>query len=139
VLWPEARSPARRILSNTSTPLLREDCVYSAKSSGELLCLEAATGKTLWETNCVTDLKGGASIHLTVNGDSVLLFNNRGELIRAQLTARGYHEISRATVLEPTYSFSGRKVAWAPPAYANGHIFARSEKELVCASLAGTP
>ena len=56
VLWPAARSPVRRILSNTSTPLLREDCVYSAKSSGELICLEAATGKMLWETNSVTDL-----------------------------------------------------------------------------------
>jgi len=139
VLWPEAKSPARRILSNTSTPLLREDCMYSAKSSGELICLEAATGKVLWETNSVTDLKGGASIHLTENGDSALLFNNRGELIRAQLTARGYHEISRAAVLEPTYPFGGRKLVWAPPAYANRHVFARSEKELICASLAVTP
>jgi len=136
VLWPEARSPARRILSNTSTPLLRGDCVFSAKSSGELVCLEAATGKPLWETNSVTDLKGGASIHLTANGDSVLLFNNRGELIRAQLTARGYHEFGRATLLEPAYPFGGRNVAWAAPAYANRHVFARSEKELVCASLA---
>jgi outer membrane protein assembly factor BamB len=112
--------------------------VFSAKSSGELVCLEAATGKTLWETNTVTDLRGGASIHLTVNGDSVLLFNNRGELIRGQLTARGYHEISRAALLEPTYPFGGRNVAWAAPAYANRHVFARSEKELVCASLAAT-
>jgi outer membrane protein assembly factor BamB len=138
VLWPEARSPTRRVLSNTSTPLLCDDCVFSAKSSGELVCLEAATGKTLWETNTVTDLRGGASIHLTVNGDSVLLFNNRGELIRGQLTARGYHEISRAALLEPTYPFGGRNVAWAAPAYANRHVFARSEKELVCASLAAT-
>jgi len=51
------------------------------------------------------------------------------------LTPDGYHEISRARVLEPTMPFGGRKVAWAPPAYANGHIFARSGKELVCASL----
>ncbi len=139
VLWPEAKSPARRILSNTSSPLLQGHCVFSAKSSGELICLDAVSGKPLWETNSVTDLKGGASIHLTVNGDSALLFNNRGELIRAQLTARGYHEISRAALLEPTYPFSGRKVAWAAPAFANRHVFARSEKELVCASLAATP
>ena len=138
VLWPEARSPARRILSNTSTPLLQGDCVFSARSSGELICLEAATGKQLWETNTVTDMKGGASIHLTANGDSALLFNNRGELIRARLTAQGYRELGRAALLEPTYPFGGRNVAWAAPAYANRHIFARSEKELVCGSLAAT-
>ena len=139
VLWPEARSPVRRILSNTSTPLLRDACVYSAKSSGELVCLDAATGKVLWETNRVTDLRGGASIQLTASGDSVLLFNDRGELIRARLTARGYSEMGRAALLEPTYPFGGRKVAWASPAYANRHVFARSEKELVCASLAAKP
>ena len=136
VLWPEARSPTRRVLSNTSTPLLRGGCVFSARSSGELVCLDAATGKLLWETNSVTDLRNGASIHLTVNGDSVLLFNDRGELIRGKLTAQGYQEYSRAALLEPTYPFAGRKVVWAAPAYANRHVFARSEKELVCASLA---
>jgi hypothetical protein len=56
-------------------------------------------------------------------------------LIRAQLTPQGYREISRARLLEPTTPFGGRKCAWSSPAYANRHIFARSEKELVCVSL----
>ena len=47
--------------------------------------------------------------------------------------------MGRAALLEPTYPFGGRKVAWASPAYANRHVFARSEKELVCASLAAKP
>jgi outer membrane protein assembly factor BamB len=29
--------------------------------------------------------------------------------------------------------------AWTPPAYANRHIFARNDEELVCASLAAKP
>jgi hypothetical protein len=87
----------------------------------------------------VTDLKNGASIHLTPNGDSVLLYTDEGKLIRAQLTADGYKEISRVAVLEPTFPFGGRKVAWCPPAYASRHIFARSGKELICASLAVKP
>lgn len=139
VLWPEARAPARRILSNTSTGLLLDDYVFSAKSSGEFICLEARTGKQLWETNKVTDLKSGASIHLTLNGNSVLLFNDRGELIRARLTAQGYHEISRAALIEPTYPFGGRNAAWTPPAYANRRVFARTDKELICASLEVKP
>jgi len=84
-------------------------------------------------------VKNGACIHLTSCGDGVLLYTDRGELIRAKLTGKGYEEISRATVLKPTFPFGGRNVAWPPPAFANGHIFARSGKELVCASLIAEP
>jgi outer membrane protein assembly factor BamB len=139
VLWPDSKAPSRRILSHTSTALFRGDHVFSAKSSGELVCLEASTGKLVWQTTKVTDLKNGASIHLTANGDSVLLYTDRGELIRARLTAEGYKEISRVAVLEPTFPFGGRKVAWPPPGYANRHIFVRNSKELICASLAVKP
>ena len=113
--------------------------MFSARSSGELVAVAAATGEQVWETTEVTDLKNGASIHMTPNGDSVLLYTDRGELIRARLTAEGYQEISRAAVLEPTFPFGGRNVAWSAPAYSNGHIFARSGKELVCASLSAQP
>lgn len=139
VLWPNSKSPARRILSHTSTALLRGDHLFSAKSSGELICLEAATGKQVWVSDKVTELINGASIHLTENGDSVLLYTDKGELIRAQLSYKGYKEISCVAVLEPTFPFAGRKVAWSAPAYANGHIFARNGKELVCASLTVKP
>jgi outer membrane protein assembly factor BamB len=139
VLWPASRAPSRRIFSHTSTALFRGDFVYSAKSSGELICVEASTGNQIWESTKVTDLKNGASIHLTPNGDSVLLYTNQGELIRAQLSPQGYKEISRVAVLQPTFPFAGRNVAWAAPAFANRRIYARSGKELVCASLAATP
>ena len=139
VLWPDSKAPSRRIFSHTSTALFRGDHLFSAKSSGELICLKAATGEQVWESAKVTDLKNGASIHLTPNGDSVLLYTDRGELIRARLTSRGYKETSRAALLEPTFPFAGRKVAWSPPAYASRHIFARNGKELICASLAVKP
>lgn len=139
VLWPDTKAVSRRVLSNTSTAMFLGDYLFSAKSSGELVCLEASTGKQVWEVGKVTDLKNGASIHLTPNGDSVLLYTDRGELIRAQLTLKEYREISRVRLLEPTYPFGGRKVAWPPPAYANHHVFARNDEELICASLAAKP
>jgi outer membrane protein assembly factor BamB len=139
VLWPASKAPSRRVLSHTSTALFRSDHVFCAKSSGELICLEASTGKQVWESAKVTDLKNGASIHLTPNGDSVLLYTDKGELIRARLTCQGYKEIGRVAVLQPTFPFAGRKVAWPPPAYANRHIFARNGQELICASLAAKP
>jgi outer membrane protein assembly factor BamB len=135
VLWPDSKAPSRRIFSHTSTALLRGAHLFSAKSSGELICVDATNGAQAWSSAKVTDLKNGASIHLTPNGDTVLLYTDRGELIRARLTAQGYEELGRARVLEPTMPFGGRKVAWSPPAYANGHIFARNGKELVCVSL----
>ncbi len=138
VIWPRSRATARRILSDTSTALFRDDYIYSARSAGEFVCLEASTGNQLWETDKVTDSKSGASIHVTANGDSALLYNDRGELIRARLTPQGYREISRARVLEPPATWN-RHCAWAAPAYSNRHIFARTNMEVVCASLAIEP
>jgi hypothetical protein len=139
VLWPDPAAASGRILSNTSTAVLQGDYVFSARSSGHLVCLEAGSGKQVWETDKVTDLKNGASIHLTPQGDAAFLYTDRGELIRAKLTPRGYEELGRAALLEPVYPFGGRKVTWSPPAYANRQVFARNEKELVCASLAAKP
>jgi outer membrane protein assembly factor BamB len=134
-VWPKSKAVARRVLSNTSTPLLKGDHLYSAKSDGELVCLDARTGEQVWATEKVTELKPGASIHLTANGDTAWLFTDEGNLIRARLTPEGYQELGRAHLLEPTSPFSGKLLAWVPPAYANGHIFARNDKELMSVSL----
>jgi outer membrane protein assembly factor BamB len=138
-VWPKSRALARRILSNTSTPLLKGDHLYSAKSGGEFVCLDSRTGEQVWVTDRATALKPGASIHLTPNGDAVWLFTDEGKLIRARLTPSGYEELGRAHLLEPTSPFAGKLLAWVPPAYANRHVFARNDKELVCASLVEAP
>ncbi|MEQ1858337.1 MAG: PQQ-binding-like beta-propeller repeat protein [Chthoniobacteraceae bacterium] len=136
IVWPENRGVSKRVLSNTSTPMLAGDLVFSATNRGDLVCLDATTGAELWKTDKATDHKSGPSIHLTQHGDAFFLYNNLGELIRARLTRTGYEEISRSRVIEPVMPFGGRKLTWSPPAYANRHIFVRNERELVCASLA---
>jgi outer membrane protein assembly factor BamB len=136
VLWPDTMAPSKRLLSNTSSPLLQGDYVYSAKSSGELVCLEAGTGKQVWGTTNVTEPKFGASIHLTPNGEVTFLFTDEGNLIIARLAPDGYHEISRVHLLKPTSDLMKRKLAWVPPVYVNRCIFARNDEELICASLA---
>jgi outer membrane protein assembly factor BamB len=139
ILWPETLAPMKRILSNTSTALLQGDHVFSARISGELVCLEAGTGKQLWDEKTVTELGNGSSIHITPCGNAVFLFTDRGDLIRAQVTPEGYREISRAHLLDGTSPFGPKKRAWTPPAFANRHVFARNDLELVCASLAAAP
>jgi outer membrane protein assembly factor BamB len=136
ILWPEDRGISKRVLSNTSTAWLTGELVFSATNRGDLVCLDARTGAERWRTDKVTDRKSGPSIHLTPNGDTVFLYTNAGALIAAHLSAAGYDEIGRAVLLEPVFTFGGRKVTWSPPAFANRHVFARNEREVVCASLA---
>ncbi|MEO8428429.1 MAG: PQQ-binding-like beta-propeller repeat protein [Verrucomicrobiota bacterium] len=133
--WPENRVPSKRILSNTSTPLPQGEYIYSCRSSGELVCLEGATGRQVWSTNSVTKAKNGASINIPPQGGGYFLFTDEGNLIRAQLTPAGYREISRSHLIDPIWPFDGRKFVYEPPAFANRHVFARSEGEVVCASL----
>ena len=135
-LWPEGPGVSRRILSDTSTGMLSGDYVYSAKTGGEFLCLKAATGEEIWKTSAVTDLINGASVHVTGNGNSAFLFNDRGELIQVRLAPSGYEEISRTKLIEPTSPFGSRKVAWAAPAFAHKNVYARNDQELICVSLA---
>jgi outer membrane protein assembly factor BamB len=72
---------------------------------------------------------------IVVNGSSVFIYNELGELILAHLSPQGYEEICRTTLVVPTYGFGGKKLTWAAPSFANGHVFARNEKEIICASL----
>jgi outer membrane protein assembly factor BamB len=133
--WPEIRVASKRLLSNTSSPVIQGEYIYSARTSGALVCLEAATGKELWSTNSVTTQRNGASINITPQGGGFFLFTDEGNLIRAQLSPAGYREISRSHLIDPTWPFAGAKFVYAPPAFANRHVFARSEAEVVCASL----
>lgn len=135
ILWPETKAVSHRVLSNTSTATMLEGYVYSATTKDELVCLDATTGAKVWTKDGLTSKASGVAIHFYPNGDSVLLYTDQGNLIRAKLTPQGYGEISRAKLLEPVYSFGGRKLCWSPPAFANGCVFARNEKELVCVSL----
>lgn len=140
VLWPEANtSYTRRILSQTSIPLIRDDLVFTDKSYGHLVCLDALTGKSAWQNDEITDKKNGATQQLFPNGDTTVIFTNEGNLIRARLSADGYKELSRVHLIEPTYPFAGRKVVWPLPAFANRHVFARNNYELICASLEAEP
>ena len=139
VVWPASKGLKRRVLSNTSTPLLQDGHVFAAKIDGTLVCLDAATGEQVWATDTVTVAGNGSSIHLTPNGRSVLLFTDQGNLIRARLSAAGYEELGRIHLLDPTHQFNGHNRVWPPPAYANRHVFARNDKELVCADLSAPP
>jgi outer membrane protein assembly factor BamB len=131
VLWPDSASGPRRTVSNTSTPLIQGGAVYSHTTAGKLVCLDLETGRQLWETNSLTTPGNGSSLHFTVTPDCVLVFTDQGNLLRATLEKSGYREMNRAHVVEPLYSFGGRKVAWVPPAFAEHSAILRNDTEVI--------
>jgi outer membrane protein assembly factor BamB len=135
VLWPRSRAVTRRVLSNTSTPLIQGDHVYSARSDGELVCLDIQTGRQLWEVKGLTQSGSGASIHMTAHPGGSFLFTDQGELIRARLTPEGFRKIGQTPLIQPTWEFGARHAVWSSPAFANGRVFVRNDKEILCASL----
>lgn len=126
--------------SMISTPLIQGDYVYGIDSYGQLRCLDAATGDRVWEDLTVVPENRWANAHMVLNGRQVWMFNERGELIIGELSPKGFKEISRAGIIEPTTGQLNKKgrggVCWSHPAFANRHIFVRNDDELVCVGLA---
>jgi outer membrane protein assembly factor BamB len=122
-----------------SSPIIKDGHIYGICAFGELRCLKADTGEQLWSTFQATTGKKAlfATAFLVQQADRFFLFNDIGDLIIARLTPKGYEEISRAHILEPTLLSRGRDVVWSHPAFANKCMYARNDKEIVCISLAG--
>ena len=124
--------------STMATPYIHDEHIYGVCSYGELRCLDAANGDRLWESLDAVPKARWANVHFVAQANRVWMFNDRGELIISRLSPEGFEEISRAKLIEPTTKqFPGRGgVCWSHPAFANKHVFARNDRELVCASLA---
>lgn len=121
-----------------STPLLKGNYIYGVDSYGELRCLELMTGDRIWENLTAVKQARWANIHLVQNRELTYMFNENGELIIARLSEKGFNELSRAKLIEPTreqLNRGGVGVTWAHPAFAYRHIFVRSDRELVCVDL----
>lgn len=140
ILWQRRGRSEREtdaLQSIISTPLFIGDQIYGVDSYGELRCLDAATGDRIWEDQTATPKARWSNIHFVRNGDRVWMFNERGELIISKLSPSGFDEISRAKLIEPTLDQLRQRggVCWSHPAFANKHVFARNDNEIVCASL----
>ncbi len=123
-----------------STPFLDEGYIYGVGSYGQLRCLNAQTGERLWETLNATTPDGKemrwANAFIVKNQDRFFLFSEKGDLIIAHLSPKGYEEISRAHVIDPANRDPGRPVVWSHPAFARRHLFVRNDQEIVCVDLA---
>lgn len=95
----------------------------SKKPEATLQCVEAATGQSLWSKPKV----GKYHAALIRTGDSkLLMLEDTGDLVLIDPDPAGYKELARSKVCGPT---------WAHPALADGRLYLRDEKELICLQL----
>lgn len=158
VLWKSKskgeRPPQTKDLSAMmTTPVIDGEYVYGVCSYGQLRCIKSATGERVWETMAATrgkytpaaiaekeepaDSERWSTAFIVPQGDRYFLFNEQGDLIIAKLSPKGYEELSRTHIVDPTNRMAlNRPVVWMHPAFANRSIFARNDKELMKVELA---
>jgi outer membrane protein assembly factor BamB len=122
-----------------TTPVIDGEWIYGVGSYGELRGLELQTGQRRWASlDLVGEKARWAAAFIVRHHDRYVINNDRGDLIFAHLTPDGYREIDRTPLIEPTSRATRRElgvVHWSHPAYANGHIVVRNDREIVRADL----
>ena len=148
----ENRTQTTDLSSIMCTPVVDGDHIYGVCSYGELRCIKAATGERVWESMRATrgkltppkvaameksdESERWSLAFLIPHDGKYFLFNEQGDLIIAKLSPKGYEEIDRVNIVEPTNAARGRKVVWMHPAFAEKCVFARNDREIVCVDLA---
>jgi hypothetical protein len=121
-----------------NNPLIKDDHIYGVDSYGEMRCLKLLTGDRVWEDLSAVKKDRWANIHFIQHEQQTWMFNEHGELLITELSPDGLKILSRARLIEPTPGQLNRKgggVAWSHPAFAGRFVYARNDKELVCAYL----
>jgi outer membrane protein assembly factor BamB len=121
VLWEN-----RNLSNHMNNSVIHDGFIYgfdgNTHQAGpkELVCLNLKTGETQW--------RGGAELRcgsLIAAGNRMILLGERGQLVEAQLSPKGYQAAFDLHALGSQ--------CWTPPALANGMIYARNNKgTLVC-------
>ena len=112
-----------------STPLVRGKHFYALDRFRGLKCIEASTGKILWENEHITPRGTNPQASLVwIDETRALVLDTPGELLMVGLTPKGLTRLGKVPIIGKT---------WAHPAFADRCAFARSDTEIVCVPLAG--
>jgi outer membrane protein assembly factor BamB len=105
-----------------ATSVLHGEYLYGFDNA-ILKCIDASTGTEKWKT------RGFGKGTLMLADGHLIILSDRGKLGLAEATPSAYKEVANAEVL------SG--LCWTVPTLANGRLYARNEKEMVCLDMAG--
>jgi outer membrane protein assembly factor BamB len=108
-----------------SSPVLAGRLLFGMTplKAGQLFCLDAGTGKVLWEN----DGRMGSNVSIVRAGDVLALLTNEGRLIMAKAGGDRYEELARYTLADsPT---------WAHPVLSGKRIWVKGRTAVTCWSL----
>ncbi|MFO0455821.1 MAG: PQQ-binding-like beta-propeller repeat protein, partial [Planctomycetota bacterium] len=133
-LWADGKG----FTTSHSPVLAHQGFIYGVDRLGWLRCIDFQTGERKWQTT--EPVVGPRPVNpgtafIVRNGDRYFIAAETGELTIARLSPDRYEKISSVKLLEPTHESFGHLALWSAPAYANGCIFWRNDKEIICVSL----
>jgi outer membrane protein assembly factor BamB len=113
----------KALANHWSTPVYKDGYLYGMfqfkeYGTGPVKCVEAATGKIMWEQ------PGFGPGNVTVADGKIVALSDAGELVVIAANPKAYTELSRAKIL------AGK--CWSTPVFSGGRVYARSTKEGVC-------
>ncbi|MDB6148681.1 MAG: Pyrrolo-quinoline quinone [Chthoniobacter sp.] len=112
---------------NFSSPVVVDDHLYGLGPAKNLICIDLATGQLAWENPGLTPTSADrAEAAFLVMGKNVLALNDVGELILFAADPAGYKELGRTQACGTN---------WCNPAYADGRLYLRDARELICLDL----
>ena len=105
------------------TPVIHDGHLYGLDNQGSagpitnLVCVRLKDHKTMWQKN-----RFGKSNLILADG-KLFLTTMEGEVVIVEASPKEFHELGRATIMETTRQ---------APALANGHLFVRDDKDVIC-------
>lgn len=142
ILWQSPKITIRdtvHLHALNGTPWIEDGYIYGVCNYGQFRCLRAKDGERQWESLLPLALdqpRRNATGFIVKHADRYFLCTDGGDLVIADLSPRGYRELDRTKLIEPTDRDANRPIVWSHPAFANRSVYARNDKEIVCVSLA---
>jgi outer membrane protein assembly factor BamB len=107
---------------NLSTPVLVGGFLYSQGPTRNYICADAKTGALKWEAPRF----GKENSSTIAVGTNLLVLTDAGELVLIAANPTAYKELGREQVCGKNWNF---------PAYADGKLYVRDSRELLCLDL----
>lgn len=137
VVWQDINRAA--ISPVNVQPIIDGDMLYGFDQKGTLMGVQLPSGDRLWETSkplSERPLGTGTAFIIRPKGeDRYLMFTELGDLVLGTMTPKGFTELDRTHVIEPTGVAFGRRVVWSAPAHNGTKIYIRNDKEVACYDL----
>jgi outer membrane protein assembly factor BamB len=116
----------KALKTNLSTPVRVGDYLYNQGPGQTYICADARTGETKWQAPGFGSRGTENSSTISI-GKNLLVLTDAGELVLAAARSEAYTELARVQVCGKNWNF---------PALADGRLYVRDARELICFDLA---